>query len=226
MRRPLALVPLVLALLAGCGSSRPAASTKSGPPARRDAYGCLRVPAPKPKGPQHLPRPAGRLDPRRNWTVTVRTNCGTFAMLLDTGRSPRTAASFASLVRRGFYDGLTFHRIVAGFVIQGGDPLGDGQGGPGYSVVEPPPRGVRYTRGTVAMAKTQTEASGASGSQFFVVTAEDATVSAGLTPDYAVLGKVVAGQDVVQRIGTIPADPQLGTPREPVVMERVTLASR
>jgi peptidyl-prolyl cis-trans isomerase B (cyclophilin B) len=228
------LVLLAVAALAssGCGSSSSETTGTSGSTAStpsgtaRDAYGCLRVPAPKAKGPQHLARPTARLDPRKTWTVTVETNCGTFAFRLAVARSPKTAASFASLVRRGFFDGLPFHRIVAGFVIQGGDPLGTGQGGPGYSVREAPPASLHYTRGTVAMAKTQTEPAGTSGSQFFVVTAEDATASQGLTPDYALLGEVSSGLGIVNRIGSIPADPQTGTPREPVVMRKVTLGSK
>ncbi len=102
--------------------------------------------------------------------MTVATNCGTFAFTLDVKQSPKTSASIYYLVRRGFFDGLTFHRVAAGFVIQGGDPLGDGSGGPGYTVVEAPPQSTQYVRGVVAMAKTQTDPSGASGSQFFVVT--------------------------------------------------------
>ena len=86
-------------------------------------------------------------------------------------------------------------------MIQGGDPAGNGTGGPGYTVVEPPPQNTQYVRGDVAMAKTQTDPSGASGSQFFIVTAANATQSAGLTPDYALLGKVVSGLSVVNAIG-------------------------
>jgi cyclophilin family peptidyl-prolyl cis-trans isomerase len=180
----------------------------------------------EPKGPQHLARPTTRLNPAKTWTATVETSCGTFAIRLAVRQAPKTTGSFASLVRRGFYDGLTFHRISQGFVIQGGDPQGDGQGGPGYSVVEPPPKGIAYTRDTVAMAKTQTEPSGTSGSQFFVVTGEDASATAGLTPDYALLGKVVTGADVVQRIGSVDADPQTEAPTDPVVIRKVTLAGR
>jgi peptidyl-prolyl cis-trans isomerase B (cyclophilin B) len=234
VRRPALLVLLAALGLAcgGCGGSgTTTASTKAAAPtsasaSKLDVYGCVPAIKPRPKGPQHLKRPTGRLDPGKTWTVTVRTNCGTFAFRLDVKRSPKTSASFASLVRKGFYDGLSFHRIVAGFVIQGGDPLGDGQGGPGYSVVEAPPASLHYTRGTVAMAKTQTEPTGASGSQFFVVTAEDATVSAGLTPDYALLGKVVSGMSTVNRISSIPGNAESGVPDAPVVMRRVTLSSR
>jgi peptidyl-prolyl cis-trans isomerase B (cyclophilin B) len=153
----------------------------------------------------------------------VHTSCGTFAIRLDVRRSPRTTASFAALARRGFYDGLSFHRIVPGFIIQGGDPRGDGMGGPGYRVVEPPPAALHYVRDVVAMARTPTEPAGASGSQFFVVTAEDATASEGLTPDYALLGGIARGTGVVARIGDVPASGAEGRPRYPVVIRRVTV---
>lgn len=162
-----------------------------------------------------------RLDPRKTYRVTVVTNCGKFAFGLDVKDSPKTAASFYVLVKRGFFDGLTFHRVVAGFVIQGGDPAGNGSGGPGYTVVEPPPSNTQYVRGDVAMAKTQTDPRGASGSQFFVVTA----ANAGLPPDYALLGKVVSGMNVVDAIGALPANPPHdGAPSPAVVMSRVTVA--
>jgi peptidyl-prolyl cis-trans isomerase B (cyclophilin B) len=153
------------------------------------------------------------------------TNCGTFALTLDVKDSPKTSASFYSLVKRGFFDGLSFHRVAAGFVIQGGDPNGDGSGGPGYTVVEPSPRGTQYVHGDVAMAKTQSDPPGASGSQFFIVTAANATQSAGLTPDYALLGKVVSGESVVDAIGSLPSTPPGdGAPTPPVVMSSVTVA--
>jgi cyclophilin family peptidyl-prolyl cis-trans isomerase len=153
------------------------------------------------------------------------TSCGKLTITLDVKQAPKTAASFVYLARRGFFDNLTFHRIVPGFVIQGGDPQGNGEGGPGYSVVEPPPDDVRYTRGTVAMAKTEIEDPGTSGSQFYVVTADDAQ----LPPDYAVLGKVTDGEDVVRTIGVVPTDqrnpdPALRErPLSPVVIRSVTI---
>ena len=143
-----------------------------------------------------------RLDSHRTYTVTVVTNCGTFAFTLDVAQSPRTSASFYSLVKRGFFDGLTFHRVAAGFVIQGGDPTGTGAGGSGYTVVEAPPKNTQYVLVDVAMAKTQSQPAGASGSQFFIVTPTNVTESARLTPDYALLGKVVSGIGVVEKIFT------------------------
>jgi cyclophilin family peptidyl-prolyl cis-trans isomerase len=223
--------------LAGCGSSSSSsssgasnsaatASSTSAASASAGASGCRRVAVPAPKGAQHLAAPTLRLDPSRTYTVTVDTNCGDFAFTLDVKDSPKTSASFYSLVKRGFFDGLTFHRVASGFVIQGGDPTGTGAGGPGYAVVEPPPKDTQYVAGDVAMAKTQTEPPGASGSQFFVVTAANATQSAGLTPDYALLGKVVSGMAVVQRIGSLPTNPpQDGAPEPPVVMSSVTASA-
>jgi peptidyl-prolyl cis-trans isomerase B (cyclophilin B) len=203
-------------LLAGCGDKRDAAPTASRPAPARAA--CQKVAAPAPKGEQHLRKPTATLAAGKRYDVDLQTNCGTITIRLATGRAPRTAASFADLVKRGFYDGLTFHRVVHDFVLQGGDPLGTGLGGPGYTVVEAPPGDLAYTTGVVAMAKTEADPSGASGSQFFIVTAPDAQ----LPPDYAVVGGVVRGMDVAQRIGKLAVDGQ-GRPTAPVVIEKATL---
>jgi cyclophilin family peptidyl-prolyl cis-trans isomerase len=139
------------------------------------------------------------LDPKQPHTVGVLTNYGRFTFRLDVEDSPCVTSSFASLVRRGFFDGTVFHRIVPGFVIQGGDPTGTGRGGPGYTVVDAPPKNSLYTEGVVAMAKSESEPPGTAGSQFFIVTAPDA----GLPPDYAILGVVTKGLKVVERIGRL-----------------------
>ena len=159
------------------------------------------------------------LDPAKTYTATAQTTLGPFAFTLDVKDSPCTTGSFAHLARGGFYNGLTFHRIVPGFVIQGGDPNGNGTGGPGYTVVDTPPADARYTRGVVAMAKTGTEPPGTSGSQFFVVTGADA----GLQPDYALLGMVTSGLDVVERIGRVPTNSQTEAPLRRVVIRRITI---
>ena len=126
-------------------------------------------------------------------------------------------------VQRDSYDGLTFHRIVADFVIQGGDPKGDGTGGPGYRVVEAPPKKLKYAKGIVAMAKTASERVGTSGSQFFVVSGKEA---APLSPDYALLGAVSSGRDVVAKINSIKADATTGSPSTPVVIESIRVRAR
>jgi peptidyl-prolyl cis-trans isomerase B (cyclophilin B) len=205
----------------GGGASAAASSTATSGGAAPAA--CRTVAVPSPKGPQHLPPPRVKLDPTRTYTVTVVTSCGTFAFTLDVKQSPKTSASMYYLVKRGFFNGLTFHRVAAGFVIQGGDPLGNGSGGPGYTVVEAPPPDTQYVRGVVAMAKTQTDPSGASGSQFFVVTG----ANVGLPPQYAVAGNVVSGIAVVEKIGSLPTNPPGdGAPTPPVVMSKVSVGSR
>ncbi len=202
---------LALVLLAGCGGGDGDETSSVALPA-----GCSQVSAPQPRQ-VRLPPPRTTLSGPA--TATVETSCGTFEIALDTDRAPKTSSSFAYLARRGVYDDTLFHRIVPGFVVQGGDPTGRGTGGPGYTIDEAPPATLSYTRGVVAMAKSPVEPPGRSGSQFFVVTAADA----GLTPDYALVGRVSDGFDVVQRIE------QLGTPsgrpKAPVMIERVRIAS-
>ncbi len=149
----------------------------------------------------------------------MKTNQGTFSFALDVEDSPNTTASFVSLVRKGFFDGTIFHRIVPGFVIQGGDPTGTGTGGPGYSTVDAPPSDAKYTKGVVAMAKAGNEAPGTAGSQFFVVTADDAR----LPPDYALLGSVTSGLSVVEKIGRL-GDPGTEQPTTRVVVQKATVS--
>ncbi len=183
---------------------------------------CSSVPAPVPRGAQSIRKPTLTLNPAKRYVVSLATNCGTIEIQLNVRTAPRTTASFAYLVKRGFYDDLTFHRVAAGFVIQGGDPNGDGSGGPGYTVVEPPPSDMRYTLGTVAMAKTSNDPAGASGSQFFIVTAPNAP----LPSQYALVGNVVGSFAGVERISKLPTDPpQDGAPKTPVVIRRATLSS-
>jgi cyclophilin family peptidyl-prolyl cis-trans isomerase len=224
---PVALV-LACALFAGaCGSGGKEKAAATGTPTATDtpeaaqSLGCQKVARPKPRKPAKLPKPKETLQAGKTYVAHVVTNCGEFDITLDAKRAPRTGGSFKSLVDRRFYDGLTFHRIVAGFVIQGGDPQGNGSGGPGYSVTEAPPQDLAYTKGVVAMAKTGTEPAGTSGSQFFVVTGEDV----GLPPDYALLGKVTKGQQVVDKIGVVAvgSDEQ---PTDPVVIRQIRIAAR
>jgi peptidyl-prolyl cis-trans isomerase B (cyclophilin B) len=150
--------------------------------------------------------------------AVVRTSEGTFTIRLDVASSPHTVASFERLARKGFFDGLVFHRIVPGFVIQGGDPKGDGTGGPGYTTVDPPPPDTQYVKGVVAMAKRQDEPAGTAGSQFFVVTGADI----GLPPEYAVLGRVVSGMATVLKIGRL-GDPQTEQPTRTVTIETISI---
>ena len=230
MRRPVPTLIMLAALLAAvlalsaCGDDETTSSTTTTSTAAdgEDVGTCEEVAEPEPKKVKLKP-PKQQVQPGEQITATVKTNCGEFEFELDTENSPKTAASFVQLVDEGVYDDTTFHRVVANFVIQGGDPALDGSGGPGYSVTEKPPVDASYTRGTVAMAKTAAEPPGTSGSQFFVVTAADA----GLPADYAVLGEVTAGEDTVDTISA-QVDPALGPeggePISPVVIESITLS--
>ena len=205
------LLAIGIVALAACGSSSKQSATTT------TAGGCQSVSAPSTEE-RHGTRPSKPLDAAKAYDVTLQTNCGSFVISLDVKTSPKTTASFVSLVRSGFFDKTIFHRIVPGFIIQGGDPTATGTGGPGYTTVDPPPASTRYTFGVVAMAKTQTEAPGTSGSQFFVVTG----ANAGLPAEYAVLGRVVSGAAVVRRIGKL-GDPSTEQPTETVELEHATV---
>jgi len=216
-----AAATLAVALAAGgCGgSSHPAATT----PAPQSGSSCADVPAPKPRTPGTQKAPPARLDPSKRWTLTFRTSCGEFVVLLQPRTSPRATASLVALARARYFDDTVFHRIVPGFVIQGGDPTQTGRGGPGYTTVDTPGPSTHYLKGVVAMGKTATAPRGASGSQFFVMTAD----APSLAPDYAVVGRVVRGMATVERIGKLgdASDPN-GTPTKVVVIESVTAGSR
>jgi peptidyl-prolyl cis-trans isomerase B (cyclophilin B) len=183
------------------------------------AADCKKVSAPENRAVKKRKPPTLRLDPSKTYRATVVTNCGTFVIALDSKRAPVTGGSFLTLARAGFYNGLGFHRIAPGFVVQGGDPAGNGSGGPGYKVRERPPKDVVYSNGVVAMAKAGDEPAGTSGSQFFVVTGSDAS----LPPDYALLGKVVSGMKAVKAIES-KSTAQDGPPSEPIVMSKVTVS--
>ncbi|MHB1809552.1 MAG: peptidylprolyl isomerase [Solirubrobacteraceae bacterium] len=230
---------LVLALaLAACGASRGHAGKATTSSARRSVENasthttvgaekphCEEVEDPTPKGPQHLRKPKGALNPAKSYFVELETNCGDIDIKLAVSSAPAIAASFAYLVKLGFYDQLTFHLVLPGDLIQGGDPEGNGSGGPGYQVVEPPPAGTRYTPGTVAMAKTATQPPGAAGSQFFIVVGSKVQ----LPPQYALLGEVVKGWSTVQAISHVPTegdtDGENSSPASPVVITHASLTT-
>jgi peptidyl-prolyl cis-trans isomerase B (cyclophilin B) len=207
---------IIAGVVAAILISRSGSEDDSGTTSAAGADGCKQVEAPEPKQ-VSFQAPKQVLKKGEEATAVVQTSCGTFEIALDTERAPKTANSFAYLSEEGFYDDLTFHRIVPGFVIQGGDPEGTGTGGPGYKVVEKPPANLAYTKGTVAMAKSAAEPPGSSGSQFYVVTGADA----GLPPEYALVGKVSEGLDVVERIGKLGGADE--KPKQTVLIEKITI---
>lgn len=213
-RQRLILLASSLALIAGGAlvvfvmQDEPGKAAKPSPTADTTALGA--APTPRPVGcGAKLPSTAGsrkrsyreatdqKLDEDKTYTLLLETSCGDIKIELDVENAPDTANSVVFLARKHFYDGLVFHRIVPGFVIQGGDPRGDGTGDAGYDRVEPPRDDISYEEGVVAMAKGGTDPPGSSSSQFFIVSGPEA---ADLPAEYALLGKVSDGMDVVEKI--------------------------
>jgi cyclophilin family peptidyl-prolyl cis-trans isomerase len=221
MRRALALGLIAALALAACGEGEDKRTAgggeqpAAGPP---PTTGCEQVDQPEAKPDGGQEKPTEELDPQKTYTVTVKTNCGSFSWKLDVKTSPKTAASIVALAENDFYDNTTFHRIAPDFVIQGGDPTGTGSGGPGYKTVDKPASGTKYRKGIVAMAKGGNEPKGTAGSQFFVVTGPG---GGELTVDYAVVGKVSKGMDVVERIGGLGSQDE--TPTQVVVIQDLTV---
>ena len=213
MRQAALIVVALAAVLGGLGAGSLTAATA--------ATGCPKVPKPKSHSRDRKP-PKKPLDASKTWTATFVTSCGSFTIKLSVKVSPHTTTSFVSLARSKYFDDTFFHRIIPGFVIQGGDPTGTGTGGPGYSTVDTPPSKTKYVRGVVAMAKTSSEPAGTAGSQFFVVTGD----ASFLPPDYAVLGTVTKGMPVVAKIGKLGRRSEQGTPTQIVVIRQITISSR
>jgi len=144
---------------------------------------------------------------------------GTIKIELDYDNAPNTSANFVSLVKHGFYDGLTFHRVIKGFMIQGGDPEGTGAGGPGYGIVgefkaNGHKNNLSHKRGVISMARTNDPDS--AGSQFFICDKDDAF----LDGNYAAFGKVIEGMDVVDKVASSPKN-RNDMPLKPVIIEKV-----
>ena len=161
------------------------------------------------------------IDPAKTYTATLATSCGDIVIRLDAKAAPRTVNNFVFLAREGFYDGLTFHRVVPGFVIQGGDPTGDGTGGPGYTFADELPDD-GYPTGSVAMANS---GPGTNGSQFFIVTGD----ASFLPNSYSRFGRVTKGLDVAKTIERFadpaadPGDPASQVPTSTIWIDKVTI---
>lgn len=152
-----------------------------------------------------------------NRTATVQTNLGTFKLELFDDNAPETAGNFAKLVEKGFYDGVVFHRVIDGFMIQGGRPMGRGTGGPGYTIRDEFGPGLSHDgEGILSMANAGPNTG---GSQFFITLA----ATPWLNGKHAIFGKVTEGMEVVRAIGSTPTGPG-DRPRTDVVMEKVTLS--
>jgi peptidyl-prolyl cis-trans isomerase B (cyclophilin B) len=209
--RPL-MVALLLALTlaaSACGGDDDGETASGGE--------CESVEAPDAREPETREEPSEPLAEGASYSLVFETSCGSFTVALDLEQAPNTSASLVALAEDGYFDDTTFHRVVPGFVIQGGDPTATGSGGPGYKTVDAPDQGAQYVKGVVAMAKTELEPPGTAGSQFFVVTGENAQ----LPPDYAIVGEVTDGIDTVERIDALGTGD--GPPSQPVVIETATV---
>jgi cyclophilin family peptidyl-prolyl cis-trans isomerase len=154
------------------------------------------------------------IDPKKSYTATLDTNHGEIVIDLDVGRSPLTVNNFVFLADDGFYDGVIFHRVIANFMIQGGDPTGTGRGGPGYKFRDEIEGSGSYSRGTVAMANAGPNTN---GSQFFICHTD-----VGLPHSYTIFGKVSSGMDAVDSIAASSTD-HADRPEEEVVIKKVTV---
>jgi cyclophilin family peptidyl-prolyl cis-trans isomerase len=164
--------------------------------------------------PQYASPPEMVIDPARTYTATIETSAGTMTAQLFASEAPRTVNNFVFLANEGFYADVIFHRVISGFMIQGGDPTGTGTGGPGYRFPDEPVSR-QYLRGTLAMANAGPNTN---GSQFFVMHADYP-----LPPNYTIFGKLSAGEEVVDAIAGAPTGGQ-DRPVEPVAIKSVTIS--
>jgi cyclophilin family peptidyl-prolyl cis-trans isomerase len=161
------------------------------------------------------PPPMG-IDPSKQYTAEMVTSKGTMVIALNPVAAPKTVNNFVFLAGYHYFDGIHFHRVIPGFVLQGGDPEGTGRGGPGYRFEDELPKAGRYEIGSLAMANAGPNTN---GSQFFVISGPSGVQ---LPPQYSLFGKVVKGLDIVEAIDAI-GSPGAGTPKEKVVIESVTI---
>ena len=159
--------------------------------------------------------PALSIDPKKKYTATIETSAGTMTAEFFPKDAPNTVNNFVFLAREGYYEDVIFHRVIPGFMIQGGDPTGSGSGGPGYKFKDEPVS-KKYTRGILAMANAGKDTN---GSQFFIMHADY-----GLPPSYTIFGQLTSGEDVLDAIATAPKGAQ-DRPKEPVKMTKVTISA-
>jgi cyclophilin family peptidyl-prolyl cis-trans isomerase len=222
--RPALLGAALLMVLAGCGQT--AAVPTVNPSAVQTACGTA-TPTGTPQR-TYSAAPPMQIDVKKQYTATIQTQYGTIVIQMLPQQAPLTVNNFVFLACHGFYNGLIFHRVVPGFVIQGGDPQGSGAGGPGYTFKDELPSSASvYTAGAVAMANSGPNTN---GSQFFICSSNDTT---SLQPLYSYFGKVVQGMDAVTAISKValtsdPTDPSgaKSKPVTPVVMQRVTIQAQ
>jgi peptidylprolyl isomerase len=169
-----------------------------------------------PKQQQFAEYPEMGIDPAKRYTATMDTSMGTMVIALDPIKAPKTVNSFVFLALNHYFDGIIFHRIIKGFVCQGGDPTGTGRGGPGYRFEDELPKAGEYKIGSFAMANAGPNTN---GSQFFIISGPD---GCRLPPAYALFGQVVKGLEVVEAMQSVPTAPG-DRPKTDVVINSVTI---
>jgi cyclophilin family peptidyl-prolyl cis-trans isomerase len=170
-----------------------------------------------PKAQKFSDTPEMGIDPAKRYTATMDTSLGTIVIALDAVKAPKTVNNFVFLALHHYYDGVIFHRIIGGFMCQGGDPTGTGRGGPGYQFADELPKAGQYEVGSIAMANAGPNTN---GSQFFIVSGPDGVR---LPPSYSLFGKVVKGTEVVEAMQNVPTG-RGDRPNEDVVINSVTIA--
>src|SRR3954452_9752632 len=233
MKRHLVLVVAAsVGALCACGSRNAAkkSASSNASTATPSSNGACATPAPTQhgNGKQYSQAPAMTIDASKTYTATFDTTCGSFTVALDAKAAPKGVNNFVFLARQGFYDGLSFHRVVPNFVIQGDAPTGEVSGGPGYEVVtESPTDG--YHEGDLAWAKTAAQPAGTAGSQFFVVTGDTSPLDGtkhGNTYDYGVFGHITDGLSVAKKIESFAPSSGDGAPTTPMYILKVTVTEK
>jgi cyclophilin family peptidyl-prolyl cis-trans isomerase len=215
-------------LIAGCSSSDNAAPTQPTTPAKKAEQDKTPAAPPAPTGEKKYAKPpAMQIDPNKKYQATISTTMGDITIELFAKDAPKAVNNFVFLAKDKFYDNLTFHRVIKDFMIQTGDPLGNGTGGPGYTFEDELNNGHKYEPGVVAMANAGRNTN---GSQFFIGSGEEVK---GLEhyPNYTIFGKVVKGMDVVQKIASVqvkanPVTGEKSVPVQPIKIKTITITEK
>jgi cyclophilin family peptidyl-prolyl cis-trans isomerase len=216
---------IILLNVTGSDKKKPAAASTSTTAPTGLPAGCVKTTPPKTHKAIYPTPPAMTIDTAKAYTATISTSCGTFTAALDAKNAPKGVNNFVFLAKEKFYDGLPWIRVAKDFVIQGGDPTGNGDGDPGYSLITETPKN-GYPLGTLAWAKKSADPSGSAGSQFFVVTgAQTAGLSqkANGSYQYGAFGKVTSGLANAQKIMSLAPASGDGLPTKPMYIFKITI---
>jgi cyclophilin family peptidyl-prolyl cis-trans isomerase len=208
----------IIALIAGVTGAFGGGGGSSDKKAAPKSSSCPKADGSSPKTTTFSAAPPMCIDPAKTYTAAMKTSQGDLTITLDPKQAPKTVNNFVFLSRYHFYDGLTFHRIVPDFVIQGGDPQGNGSGGPGYKFEDELPQAGQYKLGSLAMANS---GANTNGSQFFIITGQQGVQ---LPPQYSLFGQVTSGMDTVNKIAALAVPGAAnGEPKEKVTIDSVTI---